>query len=94
MTHLSRLIGRMAAVASLAALAGCGTLQTALQEPAQPDFSPVYPVAREVPRIATGSIYQPGIGDTLLGRARRFQVGDVITVILDEDSFGSRNSEM
>lgn len=86
MTLTSRLIGRLAAVASLAALTGCGTLQTALQEPAQPDFTPVYPVARETPRMATGSIYQQGTGDTLLGRARRFQAGDVITVILRESA--------
>ena len=43
-------------------------------------FAPVYPVVREAPQQATGSLYNAGVGETFLGRGRNFQVGDVITV--------------
>jgi flagellar L-ring protein precursor FlgH len=74
-------------------LAGCNTLPP---QPLthSPGFTPVVPVVRENRAAPTGAIYSSVVGDNLFGRGRNHQVGDVITVILDEDSFGSRNSEM
>jgi flagellar L-ring protein precursor FlgH len=86
---------KSALLAALAALllAGCNAMPP---QPLthSPGFSPVVPAQRENRSAPTGAIYSSVVGDNLFGRGRNHQVGDVITVILDEDSFGSRNSEM
>ena len=70
-------------------LAGCSVL------PPQPlthstGFAPVYPVLREAPQQATGSLYNADMGETFLGRGRNFQIGDVITVVLSESTQAAR----
>lgn len=76
---------------SLIALAGCTVL------PPQPlkhsaDFAPVIPAAREKPAVATGAIYHGRISDNFFGRGRNHQVGDVITVILNESTQAARTA--
>lgn len=75
--------------ALLALLSGCTII------PPQPlvhsaDFGPVYPQPAERPQVATGSIYHPRIAESLFGRGRGYQVGDVITVILNESTQAAR----
>jgi len=53
-------------------------------------FRPVYPVAQTAPQMATGSIYNGAQGDSFFGRGRSFQVGDVITVLLNESTQAGR----
>ena len=76
-------------VATVACLSACSVL------PPQPlahssGFAPVFPVVRETPQQATGSLYNAGVAETFLGRGRNFQVGDVITVVLSESTQASR----
>lgn len=70
------------------ALVGCATMDDL--PPPGPEHAAVVPLPREVPHVATGGIYRPGVSDTLLGRVRRFQAGDVLTVILNETTQASR----
>jgi flagellar L-ring protein precursor FlgH len=53
-------------------------------------FRPVYPVAQAQPQMATGAIYNGAQSEAFFGRGRAFQVGDVITVILDESTQAGR----
>ena len=53
-------------------------------------FRPVYPVAQAQPHMATGAIYNGAQSEAFFGRGRAFQVGDVITVILDESTQAGR----
>ena len=55
-----------------------------------PDFAPVYPVQTERPRQATGGIYVSRVSDNWFGRSRNFQVGDVLTVVLNEATQAAR----
>jgi len=48
------------------------------------NFMPVYPLAQVVPKQATGAIYNGRQSESFFGRGRAFQVGDVVTVLLDE----------
>ena len=64
-------------------LGGCSMM------PAQPlahtpDFAPVYPLQTERARQATAGIYCTRARATWFGPRRNFQVGDVITVMLNE----------
>jgi flagellar L-ring protein precursor FlgH len=54
-------------------------------------FAPVYPMAKEQPTQATGAIYSSRSSENFFGRGRSFQVGDVITVILDESATAKRS---
>jgi flagellar L-ring protein precursor FlgH len=57
-----------------------------------PEFAPVIPAARERAPHATGSIYHSRISDNFFGRGRNYQVGDVITVILNESTQAARTA--
>ncbi|NBY05299.1 MAG: flagellar basal body L-ring protein FlgH [Betaproteobacteria bacterium] len=57
-----------------------------------PDFAPVYPLATDVNRVPTGGIYGNRQSDAWFGRGRNFQVGDIITVILNESTQAARTS--
>ncbi len=71
-------------------LAGCSVLpQTPLAH--SPDFAPVYPVVTERNRQATGGIYVSRVSDNWFGRSRNFQVGDVVTVVLNEATQAARS---
>jgi flagellar L-ring protein precursor FlgH len=77
--------------------AGCSTSRTE-HEALTPskDFEPVYPTATERPKLATGGIYGNSRSDAWFGRGRNFQVGDIITVLLNESTQANRsqNSEV
>jgi len=53
-------------------------------------FRPVYPVAQAAPQIATGAIYNGAQSESFFGRGRSFQIGDVITVLLNESTQAGR----
>ncbi len=55
-----------------------------------PQFEPVYPVVTEQTKVATGAIYVGRQSDSWFGKSRSFQVGDVITVLLNESSQATR----
>jgi len=55
-----------------------------------PDFAPVYPLAQEQNKPATGGIYGNRQSDAWFGRGRNYQVGDLITVILNESTQADR----
>jgi len=53
-------------------------------------FRPVYPIAQTAPPMATGAIYNGPQSESFFGRGRSFQVGDVITVLLNESTQAGR----
>ena len=55
-----------------------------------PQFEPVYPVAAESAKPATGAIYVGRQSDSWFGKSKSFRVGDVITVLLNESSQATR----
>jgi flagellar L-ring protein precursor FlgH len=70
-------------------LGGC----TVLPQPPlvhSPEFAPVYPVVADRSRQATGGIYVSRVSDNWFGRSRNFQVGDVMTVVLNEATQAAR----
>ena len=57
------------------------------------EFVPVYPVQAAQPLAATGSIFNGRVNESFFSGGRSFQVGDLITVILAEESKASRNQK-
>lgn len=69
---------------------GCAAVDPAPIEP--PRFAAVQPTEIPAPRVPTGAIYNGVQSENWFGRGRNFQVGDVITVLLDERTQGSRST--
>ena len=77
----------------LAVLQGCASHEPVLSSLSpSPDFAPVYPLAKDQTAPATGGIYGNRQSDAWFGRGRNFQVGDIITVLLDESTQAARTS--
>ncbi len=55
-----------------------------------PGFEPVQPLEKQAERMPTGAIYAGRQSDSWFGRGRNFQVGDVITVLLNESTQAAR----
>jgi flagellar L-ring protein precursor FlgH len=70
-------------------LVGCAVVEpTKLTH--SPTFEPVFPHEKDTSRVPTGGIYVSRESDSWFGRGRNFQVGDVITVLLNETTQASR----
>jgi flagellar L-ring protein precursor FlgH len=77
-------------VAVLGLLQACAVDNTELVLKPSPEFAPVYPLASDRPKIATGGIYSNRQSDAWFGRGRNYQVGDIITVLLNESTQAAR----
>lgn len=86
MRSLHRWSGFMLATVVAAALSGCAATP---KVPAK-EFAPVVDIPAEVPTVATGSIYNGGRNDNWFGRKRDYKVGDIITVLLNEQTQANR----
>lgn len=69
-------------------LVGCATTTEPLVH--SPGFSPVYPAQVQQPKLVTGAIFDANQADTWFGRNRNFQIGDVVTVLLNESLQANR----
>lgn len=75
------------AAAAVLGLQACSTAPTAPPQALNttPSFAPVY-AKPEVKKAPTGAIYNGRTSDNWFGRGRSYQVGDVITVLLNEST--------
>ena len=71
-------------------LQGCAAEPVDMVLRPSPDFQPVYPLAADRQKIATGGIYSNRQSDAWFGRGRNYQVGDIITVLLNESTQAAR----
>ena len=70
-------------------LTACGSMPSSNMGHS-PQFEPVYPIAAAPAKPATGAIYVGRQSDSWFGKSKSFQVGDVITVLLNESSQATR----
>ena len=80
----------LAIAASSALLAGCSTAPAKLAH--SPEFAPVHPPVAEKTQAATGSIFNARYSDNWFGRGKTYQVGDIITVLLNEETQSTRTA--
>ena len=77
------------ALLSIALLSACSVLPPQ-QLTHSAGFEPVHPPEKQADRVPTGGIYVSRQSDSWFGRGRNFQVGDVITVLLNESTQAAR----
>jgi len=80
----------LALVAIVYLFQGCAAEPVDMVLRPSPDFQPVYPLAADRQKIATGGIYSNRQSDAWFGRGRNYQVGDIITVLLNESTQAAR----
>ena len=71
-------------------LAGCNVMPPQAMTHS-PQFEPVYPLKQVQAATATGAIYVGRQSDSWFGKGRNYQVGDVITVLLNESTQAARS---
>ena len=78
----------------VAVLQGCAAQQPVMSSLSpSPDFAPVYPLAKDQTAPATGGIYGNRQSDAWFGRGRNYQIGDLITVMLNESTQADRSQK-
>lgn len=55
-----------------------------------PQFAPVQPLPRDPAKLGTGAIFANGAGDMWQAKKREYQVGDIVTVLLNEVTQAAR----
>ncbi|MDP5324572.1 MAG: flagellar basal body L-ring protein FlgH [Litorivicinaceae bacterium] len=70
-------------------LGGCVSQQVAGPTP---EFAPILPEERTEPRVATGSIFIPDQENDWFGEKKAYRVGDLVTVILSEQTQAERSA--
>ena len=76
--------------AVLAVLGGCSTVLAPEPLKHSPNFEPVFPKVETSPEVPTGAIYGGKQSESWFGKGRNYQVGDVITVLVNESTQASR----
>lgn len=61
--------------------------------PGDPDFAPVPSDSLEPPPSNSGSLFNDTYGMSLYGDKKAMRTGDIITVLLDEETQGSKSSQ-
>ena len=84
-----KLLRLTTAVCVVSGLSACSSVPSANMSHS-PQFEPVYPMAAAPAKPATGAIYVGRQSDSWFGKSKSFQVGDVITVLLNESSQATR----
>jgi len=75
----------------VALLTGCASTPPAKLSHS-PDFAPVYPVSPMKNQVATGAIFNARSSDNWFGRGKTYQVGDIITLHLNEKTSANRTA--
>lgn len=83
-----RLVALFSTVCAAAVLAGCSSPPKMAAE----EFAPVVQLPPEPEKLVTGSIYNGGRNDNWFGRKKDYRVGDIITVILNEQTQANRTT--
>ena len=76
--------------AVLVVLGGCSTVLAPEPLKHSPNFEPVFPKVETSPEVPTGAIYGGKQSESWFGKGRNYQVGDVITVLVNESTQASR----
>lgn len=79
-------------------LSGCSTTQSVglgepFPQPGDPDFAPVPAEALQAPPGSDGSLFNSQGGMALYGDKKAMRTGDIITIVLDEQTQGSKSSQ-
>jgi flagellar L-ring protein precursor FlgH len=78
----------------LIALSGCSnTIELSQALPDDPDFAPILPETEETAIVPTGSLFKPNYVNNIYSDSKAHRVGDIISVILSENTQAKKNAK-
>lgn len=93
-TFFSTIVSTLAVVAASALGSGCSAVKTESPVfPDDPDYAPVSAQSLEAPPTNNGSLFQPRYSFGLYTDQQATRIGDIITVIFDEQYQSSKSAE-
>jgi flagellar L-ring protein precursor FlgH len=87
---MQRFLSWSASALAVVTLVGCGTVLPPEPLKHSATFEPVYPRVDASTIVPTGAIFNGRQSESWFGKGRNYQVGDVITVLVNESSQASR----
>ena len=83
---------KLVAVITVLNLAACSSVMPMDEKPNDPNFAPVPAQSLKPPSISDGSLYQKNYAMSLYSDQRARRIGDVITVMLQEQTNASKSN--
>jgi flagellar L-ring protein precursor FlgH len=78
----------------LITLSGCSnTIELSKALPDDPDFAPILPETEETSVVPTGSLFKPNYVNNIYSDSKAHRVGDIISVILSENTQAKKNAK-
>lgn len=89
---ISKLITMLGSIVMLL-LSACSTMTRDMPEPDDPRYAPVAAASLQQGVMVTGSIYQPSRNFSFYGDQVALNVGDILTVVLQEQTSSSKSAD-
>lgn len=77
----------------LVGLSACASMPKATVLPDDPEFAPILPEQEEEMIVNTGSLFKPNYVNNIYSDAKAHRVGDIISVILSENTQAQKNAK-
>lgn len=90
---LHSIVTRLVLLLSLALVTACSTLTREIPEPDDPRYAPIPATDLQMNGEVTGSIYQPARNFSFYGDQVAINVGDILTVTLQERTSASKSAD-
>lgn len=74
-------------------LSACSAMTRERPMPDDPAYAPVSPSSMQIGEVVTGSIYQPARNFSFYGDQVALNVGDILTVLLEENTSASKSAD-
>ncbi len=93
MVQVNRQIRVLSVAIALLVLSACSAITRERPEPGQAEWAPVPPQSMEMGSTVTGSIYQTHRNFSFYGDQVALNVGDILTVVLQESTSASKSAD-
>lgn len=87
------LVKRLLVAVLSVALGACSAMTRERPMPDDPAYAPVSPTYMQMGEVVTGAIYQPARNFSFYGDQVAINVGDILTVLLEENTQSSKTAE-
>jgi flagellar L-ring protein precursor FlgH len=90
---MERLLRLSFVVVVALSLSACGAMMRERPMPDDPAYAPVSPSSMQMGEMVTGSIFQPARNFSFYGDQVALNVGDILTVLLEENTSASKSAD-
>jgi len=86
-------LAKILVISSVISMTGCTVITRPVPKPNNPAYAPVYSESLARPESVNGSIFQANRNFSIYGDRKALNVGDILTVDLDEKTISSKSAD-